>query len=179
MKNDILLKINLLFDKLNINSDDGHNLIEHKNRLKSQILFNIFSNLINSENIQNLIFSSFEVVSEIYADIISATHNPNCSCRKKVFLFFGENFDLCKNIFLKILESNEVSYDELQVIYEMIESDIESINSIDLDLTGKILEINDNEKEYFDFIKKINDSATFFRGLNILKQNDKLKLYFY
>jgi len=179
MKKELLEKITSLLTKIIINEEDNEHLVNQKKLLQSQILFDIFSNLIVSERIQNIIFSNFEEITEIYADVISATHNPNCSCRQKVFSFFGENFNLCKNIFLKILSNDEVSYEELESIYEMVESNIETINNIYLDIIGKVFEINDNDKDYYDFIKKINHFGGFYRGIYISKHDNKLKLYIY
>lgn len=180
MKENIIEKINILFDKLIVNENDNQNLLEIKTSLQGEILFNIFSSLIALEYLHNILFSHFEQIPEIYADIISATNNPNCSCRERVFSFFNKNFDLSKNIFIEIFKNNKISYEELEAIYEMIESNIQKINNIDyVDIVGKIFEINDNEQDYFNFIQKLISVNSIYQGISILKENNKLKLYFY
>jgi hypothetical protein len=167
------------------------------------ILFIIFNNLIQiSEEIKKEIFTLFENHPNIYADIISVSENPNCSCRSRVSLYFLENNLDIKNLFTDFLNKHEEITDNFYVSildnFKKLEENWKSrfkpqqsnyINPSNIvatkppvqennDLSGKIITIK-NDQEYSNVIKSINSQYFIYKGFNIIEKDGQLKLYFY
>jgi len=183
MKEQLLLNIQNVFNQTIIKNEDSEDIKKNKKETSTRILFNIFLNLTSfSEESQRLTFLNFENIPEIYADIVSAAKNPNCSCRKKVFDYFSIHIETIQNILLNILNNDFFPEFFLQNTFKVIESLANNINSdknFQGDMAGKIFEINDNNQDYFNLIDKIKKSQGYYTGLSLIKIDNKLKIFFH
>ena len=88
------------------------------NETKSSILFAILDFLLkNTDEVQKLTFNNFENLPEIYADVVSAANNPNCSCRNRVYQYIKNNFDISKSVIYTILQNDQINNEILNKIY--------------------------------------------------------------
>lgn len=181
MKELLLKEINSYFNQMVLNENDSENLVNTKIHIKGDSLFNILIYLTEiSESIKNLVILNFEKMPEIYADIVSSINNQNCSCKNRVHSYFSSNFEASKNIFLDIFQNNQISENHLEPIKEMVESYIPQLNNNFFEnFGGKIIEIENNQQDYFNLINNIRESGYFYQGITIIENNNKLKLYFY
>jgi len=187
MKTNLLEQIFNNFNKIIIDENDNNIIKDIKNSLSGELLMIILLNLtVISKKLENLVLINFENIPEIYPDVVSSIHNPNCSCRGKVRKYFSRNYIICKDIFLKILGDPGVSEEQTEMIADIVESHLQKLNSYikeglerNLDLSGTILEIANNKEEFYKTIQKIKKLEQFYIGISIIENNDKLKLYFY
>lgn len=181
MKELLLKEINNYFNKIMPNENDSENLINTKEYIKGDSLLKILVYLVEiSDPVKNLVILNFEKVPEIYADVVSSINNPNCSCRNRVYSYFSSNFETCKKVFLEILQNNQILENDLEAIKEMVESYLPQLENNFLEsYGGKIIEIQNNQQDYFNLIKNLRESGYFYQGISIVENDNKIKLYFY
>lgn len=186
--------INLIQESLIVLKDQDKDPEKIKN-LKFQnrgiILFLILNNLFkDSKEIKNIVFEKFEIFEDIYADIISSESNPNCSCRNRVIKYFSQNFDKIFSLILDLLKLKNIKDATYLNIEKSIKSQIlnynnesspsESIEANNLNyIAGQIWEIEDSIFEYSEVIEALKLSKAIYKGISIIKVDNKLKLYFY
>jgi hypothetical protein len=183
--NDFELKINSL-NNLNIDSEEYRiNILEIRT-----FLFGLFEELASqSTEVKQSIFKYFEDISEIYADIVSASDSPNCACRGRVASYFQDNPEISLNIFKKVV----TEYPQDPIFYKKVFEKIRSVIAADSakniepstvqdttikSLTGRVLSIN-SPQDYFKVIQSLSVQGYKYNGLSVVQNNDDVKLYFY
>lgn len=105
--------------------------------------------------------------TEIYAEIESFKNNPNCSCRNKIESFVNSNRDKVYKLMAAWHKSHaQVNLAEYIKAY--------AINNV----SGKIFRIDNNDKSFEEFSKKIYSEKFTFRAFDIVNEGDKLAFYF-
>jgi hypothetical protein len=149
-------------------------------------LFLMFDSLTKaSDDSKKELFKSFEKYPEIFADIVSASDNPNCTCRGKVAAFFekrpAETLEIYQDILTRIPQE-DIFYQE---VFKKIQQTMDRFNSqlnIDVNepisLSGRVFKFTTDE-EYTNFIIKINSKGHYYKGLQIIEKNNDIKVYFY
>lgn len=125
----------------------------------------IFLELISS----NVSFKNeFQAVApQIYADIESASKNPNCSCRSKIEAYVRENKDQSVDFLNGFISRNNITIDR-----ESIEQKYK-INTI----SGEIREIK--IKEWKEFSNKLMQERYIFRSFSVLPiDSETVKVFF-
>ena len=150
------------------------------NETKSSILFAILDFLLkNTEEVQKLTFNNFENLPEIYADVVSAANNPSCSCRSRVYQYIKNNFDISKSVIYTILQNDQINNEILNKIYESTVNQFNSISDKNKKLGGQIFEIENSDEAYSNLIESFKSQNLIFKGLQIIEQGTKLKIYIY
>jgi hypothetical protein len=160
------------------------------NETKSSILFAILDFLLkNTDEVQKLTFNNFENLPEIYADVVSAANNPSCSCRSRVYQYIKNNFDISKSVIYTILQNDQINNEILNKIYESTVNQFNSIsdknkklqNNIakNIYIGGQIFEIENSDEAYSNLIESFKSQNLIFKGLQIIEQKSKLKIYIY
>jgi hypothetical protein len=160
------------------------------NETKSSILFAILDFLLkNTDEVQKLTFNNFENLPEIYADVVSAANNPNCSCRNRVYQYIKNNFDISKSVIYTILQNDQINNEILNKIYERTIDQFNSISdknkklqnniSKNIYIGGQIFEIENSDEAYSNLIESFKSQNLIFKGLQIIEQGTKLKIYIY
>lgn len=171
------------FKKFSIESTDSNEIKLLKLNKCGSLLFNIldsYFDIFKSE--KKIIFQFFEKLPEIYADIVSASENPNCSCRGRVIQFFSKNLEKIKDILFNILIFNEISAENLHTIENNLKYQLETIqeNTVTTNyIGGKVVTITADENVYKNFIETLYKNNKEYKGLFILKEDDKWKIFFY
>lgn len=151
--------------------------------------------------IKSYILNKFEKLPEIYADVVSAADNPNCSCRGRVIKYIQQHIDECLEIYKDVATTtfsadSSIFYAQLldeqtQLIKKlssaqpnkesnkkvMIEETLRS--SLPKFMEGLVATIPNDDIAYGSFIKSLRESGDFYHGFNIIPVGDKLKIYFY
>jgi hypothetical protein len=154
--------------------------------LKSIFIF-LFEATINiSKEAKEDFLKKFEKYPNVYADVVSASDNPNCTCRSRMTDFFIKNTKDVINIFNEILELNP----QEELFYKKIISNVEKILKRFRDrykisnpedtffLGGKVLEFETKE-DYYKIINNIIDKGQYYNGLQIIESGSTKKIYFY
>jgi hypothetical protein len=153
-------------------------------------LFGLFEELIAaSKDVKQAVLQSFESISEIYADVVSASDSPNCSCRGRVANFFQENPQESLNIFKDVLTKYPQNEDFYNRVLEKIRSVVTADSTQNIDpsavpnqniksLTGRVLSIKSHQ-EYFKVIQSLYMQGYKYNGLSVVENKDEIKLYFY
>jgi hypothetical protein len=131
----------------------------------------IILNLIRiSDDFKSILQSEFP---NIYADIQSASTNPNCSCVKKVETELLNNKDKSLNLLNNYL-SNKENLDKIQSVLN-----IDYAALTPKPYYGKMFVIENTEekfKEFMDFVNK--DRAQFRNFSTAISPEGKLHIYF-
>lgn len=149
-------------------------------------LFLMFDTLIKtSQELKQELFKSFEKYPEIFADIVSASDNPNCTCRGRVAIFFENRPSETLEIYKDLLTRYPQEESFYQNLFKRIQEIIEKFNlqlSVDINepisLAGRVFKFKTDE-EYTNFITKINSKRHYYKGIQIIEKNDEIKIYFY
>ena len=114
------------------------------------------------------IFSQFKNdFPSILADLVTFKDNPNCSCRGRVFKFFGEHLEKNpESLNQYIKNTNEINV-KLQSLAE------ERANN---NYTGKIFIIDGGEEAWAAFAATLPNKM--FRMFSIAERDDKVIVYF-
>lgn len=176
----------------------------------STSLFILFDEIARSseEGKKNLINAFEKEAPEIYADVVSALDNPNCSCRGKVGRFLMQNLTKSYDIISKVvLESPEPDPDFFNNVNLKFEKVINKIVNNNNGGDNNVLRVgepkrNNNEMNqpvrgqpqsiagssflvkkdsYRDFLNGLYQSNAHFRGLSVvdLNRDDLIEVYFY
>ena len=151
----------------------------------------IFLNLIT--NFKERFYSGAEnVMPEIFAEMVTLSNSPNCSCRSKVIHYFQDNalkgLEYIKNWILKIPDEN-LNPEFFDFMFKEIETqDLKNkyFQNIDLKtkrMAGNVLIIEDTPEEYRKVINYLQSENFEYNDFNLfsLIDGDKkyLKFYFY
>lgn len=105
--------------------------------------------------------------TEIYAEIESFKNNPNCSCKNKIESFVNSNRDRVYEFVATWHKSHE------QVdLAEFIKAYV--VNNV----SGKVFRIDNNDKSFEEFSRKIYSEKFSFRAFDIVNEGEKLAFYF-
>jgi hypothetical protein len=163
----------------------SHEVFRLKFEIKS-ILILLFDNLTKvSDLLKQEVFKSFEIYSNIYADIVSASENPNCSCRNRVSNFFEEKSFEVTTIFKKLL----AQYPQPEAFYENIfhkmneyifkfNSQLGLDSEYPISLAGKVISFEKDE-EFTSIMQKIIIKGHSYNGIYFKEKDNKTFLYFY
>jgi hypothetical protein len=176
-------------------------------RLQGNILFALFDLYKGDAQIKAKVASLFEKEESVYADVVSSQENPNCSCRGRFTGFINNNFDKCFGYFEELFASDLVDDEKALAMAtkskEMwdtfliaektrIQNELSAVsvdglqveNSDTLsealpatDAGGKIFTIENSESNYMNFVKNLNSLS--YRGISVVEQGNKLKIYVY
>lgn len=138
---------------------------------KEAYFHKIILNLIRvSEDFKLILQSEFP---KIYADIESASTNPNCSCVKKVEKELLVNKDKALNL-LNTYLSNK---DNLEKIQNLLNVDYASLSP--KPYFGKMFIIENTEEKFKEFMETINKDRAQFRNFSTaINPEGKLHIYF-
>lgn len=132
------------------------------------------------------LLKEFEKFDKIYADLVSAVDNANCSCRSRVINFFIENTEETLQIFNRLL----TLYPQEELFYKKIISNVHSIMQKYLNrnsqigseekffLGGEVKEFKTKE-DYYKIISEITEKGQYYNGLQVVEREDVSKVYFY
>ena len=159
------------------------------NKFTNYVSF-IFLNLLFTfkESFYN---SAENILTAIYADMVTLSNSPNCSCRGKVIKYVNHNFDQVFDFVHNWINTNNEN--TINKFFEFLFKEIDSQHiknkyfaNLDLKtkrIVGNVLIIEDEPTEYrkvIEYIQKENFEYKDFKLFN-LTENDKkyLKFYFY
>jgi hypothetical protein len=173
---------NKILISINSSEDEGYTYLS-----------NLFLYLLS--HLQNSFYDKYEKdLYEIYADIISFIKNPNCSCRTKIIHYVQDNQQKIKDIVLDWLSTTDFDPSDQNKIIKVLNKVEVEINShktylqykgepkedgIGKSMIGKIVKIINSPESYYNFINHLHINRFYYNGLNILEEEDKLKIYFY
>jgi hypothetical protein len=131
----------------------------------------IILNLIRASNdFKSILQSEFP---NIYADIESASTNPNCSCVRKVEAELLNNKDKALNLLNNYLSNK----DNLEKIQEILSIDYASLAP--KFYSGKMFVIENTEEKFKEFLEFINKDRAQFRNFSTaISPEGKLHIYF-
>lgn len=191
MQNELIKFLSGALHILQTKNDDPENIKNLKIQNTGKALFIILKNLFsNSEETKQDVFKKFEVFQEIYADVISSESNPNCSCKNRVIHFFAQNPEKISKLLFDLINKNQITDLTSQNIIENIKSQINfynqnqsteilSKNNFQIDISGQIWDIEDSPKQYALAMQSIKKRRLVYKGLSVIKENNRLKLFFY
>jgi hypothetical protein len=139
---------------------------------KKDYFSKIIVNLIRSyPELKSTLQSEFPT---IYADLESASTNPNCSCVRKVENELLNNKDRALNILNNFLSNK----DNDNQINDIISVDYGA--NVPISLQGKMFTIENTAEAYAEFIRSLFENKTpAARGFSTsIDQNGKLNIYF-
>lgn len=191
MKQEVKKFINETLNFFKPNDNDHDAIKDLKIENSGNLLFLILKDLFNDcSKIENIVLNKFEIYEQIYADIVSSQLNPSCSCRYRVIKYFSNNIEKIYKTLLDIIDNNPLSETTYNNIYQNTKSQITSYEQhVSSDsivqknnpryISGQIWEIEDNPIEYGKTIKALKESQSIYKGMSIIKVENRLKLYFY
>lgn len=138
---------------------------------KEAYFHKIILNLIRvSEDFKLILQSEFP---NIYADIESASTNPNCSCVKKVEKELFANKDKALNL-LNTYLSNK---DNLEKIQSVLNVDYVALSP--KSYSGKMFTIENTEEKFKELVNSIQKDRAMFRSFSTaINSEGKLHIYF-
>jgi hypothetical protein len=143
-------------------------------------------------------YSEFEdKVYSIYADIVSFTDNPQCSCKIKIANYIEEHHSemylLVEEWFKNYKELNSYTPEYDKVLLEMF-NQITERNAKNTEskgfrgepetpnskyMFGKIVTISDTAEEFNKLFRFLKDNDYHYNHISVVKQEDnKIKIYF-
>ena len=131
----------------------------------------IILNLIRvSEEFKSILQSEFP---SIYADIQSASTNPNCGCVKKVEAELSNNKEKSLNLLNDYLSNK----DNLEKINQVLSVDYEALSP--KPYSGRTFVIENTEDKFKEFMDTINKDRAVFRNFSTaISPEGKLHIYF-
>jgi hypothetical protein len=138
---------------------------------KEAFFHKIILNLIRvSDDFKSILQSEFP---NIYADIESASTNPNCGCVKKVETELFNNKDKSLNLLNDYLSNNE----NLEKINQILSIDYAALSP--KPYSGKMFIIENTEEKFKELMDNINKDRAVFRNFSTAVGLDgKLYVYF-
>ena len=131
----------------------------------------IILNLIRVSNeFKSILQSEFP---NIYADIQSASTNPNCTCVKKVEAELLNNKEKSLNLLENFLSKTE----NLEKINEVLSVDYAALSP--KSYSGRMFIIENTEEKFKEFMDIINKDRASFRNFSTsISPDGKLQIYF-
>jgi hypothetical protein len=128
-------------------------------------------NLIRaSEEFKSILQSQFP---DIYADIQSASTNPNCSCVRKVEKKLKENKEICLNLLNNYLSDK----DNVEQIKQIIDFNYKLYSA--KTYSGRVFAIKNTEEAFQELLDNINqDRGTYRTFSTAIHPNGDLYVYF-
>jgi hypothetical protein len=142
-------------------------LPENKHNFYHKIIINLISSFPEFKSMLQSEFPS------IYADIESASSNPNCSCVRKI------ESELLQNQSKSIIVLNKFLYnkDNNEKIKEIINIDYESMAP--KSYQGKMFIIENTPESFKNLVDSVVENRGFFRSFSTsIDENGKLNIYF-
>lgn len=130
-----------------------------------RFLGKVFLELLSSNETFKLNFQA--LAPQIYADIESASTNPNCSCRSKVEKYVLENKEKCAEFLNNFISQNNVNID-----ISHIESKYKTTSYY-----GKVVDVKISEWEHFS--KQLIEQRAIFRSFSVMAINEDLVKVFF
>jgi hypothetical protein len=109
---------------------------------------------------------------DLYADIESASSNPNCSCRGKV----EHRVTLEREKSIKLVNEFLSKHGKEAEVQTIINLPYNSMTSTFYG--GKRYEIDNTTEAFKEFSNQLLKDRATFRGFSVYPQNDKLLIYF-
>jgi hypothetical protein len=150
----------------------------------------VFLNLLT--NFKEKFYTGAEnIIPAIYAEMVTLSTSPNCSCRTKVIKYVDHNVDQIFDFIINWVNATEENI--INEFFTFLLSEIDSQNikaryfqNIDLKtkrMAGNVLIIEDDPIEYrkvIDFLQKENFEYKDFNLFSLIDGDKKyLKFYFY
>jgi hypothetical protein len=130
----------------------------------------ILNLILVSEDFKSILQSEFP---NIYADIQSASVNPNCSCVKKVEKELFENKEKSLHLLNNFL-SNKTNLEKIQSVLNV---DYESLSP--KSYSGKMFTIENTEEKFKEFVSLVQKDKGMFRNFSTaINAEGKLHIYF-
>jgi hypothetical protein len=107
--------------------------------------------------------------NEVYADIETFKNNPNCSCKFKIKQFILENKSLVYSFLVNYFNNNPSLQDTVNNTLQR--------HSV-LEVAGQTFTIDDTEEAFSAFYQKILSEKFIFQTFSLLKDNNKLRIFF-
>lgn len=120
-------------------------------------------------NYRDTFISSFQKFApEIENEILTASVDPNCSCRHKIHTYVIDNADAIANFINIFCEENEIpEYPDFFFTEKYKRPAFFSGTIKTIPLSG-----------WSDFSKEISSRPTHFRGFSVVEDGDNLRVYF-
>jgi hypothetical protein len=103
----------------------------------------------------------------VLADLTTFKSNPNCSCRGRVFKFFGEQLEQNPNILEKYVSNPEVLQQELNRLLD---------ERMANNYSGKVFTIEKTDAAWAQFSATLMNKS--FRGINLVERENSIAVYF-
>jgi len=101
------------------------------------------------------------IAPEIYADIESASTNPNCSCRNKVENYVFSNRESCANLINSFISENNIPFniDEFTAIYQTTpyHGVVETVKT----------------QDWFSYVDGLMQKKAIFRSFSVVKIDEE------
>jgi gas vesicle protein len=106
----------------------------------------------------------------LYADIESASTNPNCSCRNRIKDYVQQNKQDVSSVIFRFFESKETEFADITSYITEFEKKIIKV----VDLRGKVLKTSISQwKEFSEAIKQST-----FKSFSVVKEEENLLVFF-
>lgn len=130
-----------------------------------QFLGKVFLELLSSNKNFKLNFQA--LAPQIYADIESASTNPNCSCRAKIEKYVLEKKEQCTEFLNGFIAQNNLTIDISQI----------ELKYKTTPYYGKIMDVKINEWEQFS--KQLLEQRAIYRSFSVIMvSEDTVKVFF-
>ena len=103
----------------------------------------------------------------VLADLTTFKNNPNCSCRGRVFKFFGEQLEQNPNVLEKYVTNPAVVQQELDRL---------SAERMANNYSGKVFTIDKTDAAWAQFSATLINKS--FRGINLVERENSIAVYF-
>jgi hypothetical protein len=159
------------------------------NKFTNYVSF-IFLNLLFTFK-ESFYKSAENILTAIYADMVTLSNSPNCSCRGKVIKYINHNSDQVFDFVHNWINTNNEN--TINKFFEFLFKEIDSQHiknkyfaNLDLKtkrIVGNVLIIEDEPTEYrkvIEYIQKESFEYKDFKLFNLIENDKKyLKFYFY
>lgn len=163
---------------------------KYKDAQFSNYITFVFLNLLSNFK-EKFYFGAENIIPAIYAEMVTLSTSPNCTCRSKVIKYIDHNIDQIFNFILNWVNSMDENI--ISEFFTFLFNEIESQNikakyfrNIDLKtkrMAGNVLIIEDDPAEYrkvIDYLQKENFEYKDFNLFSLIDGDKKyLKFYFY
>ena len=185
--NTLISNLKALPESFVVGPNDNEQTTRKKNAYLGMLQFDLLHGLAkSSKDTQAYVINYFEQHPKIYADVVSALDNANCSCKGRVsgYLSYepkiltdlietsGASEDVCFN--LNILLGQIAEKYEKAMVEQEAEEEID-----DNYLGGQILTIKADPEVYDRTIKGFVKNKQEYKGLFIVDQGESWKIFFY
>lgn len=137
-----------------------------KNRFLGKIVLKLLGDY---SSLKNSYQSSFP---DLYADLESASTNPNCSCRGKVQNHIQSHLDQSITIFNNFLQTHSEDNKVLDVI------NTDWVALLPKPYAGRMFEIDNTPEAYKTFMEMIQQDKASYKAMSTAIRDTKLFIYF-